>query len=187
MVSPVYEDLKKSVPRWDTRTSELVCFFFFVSCVPMTLIKWRLLYANARRRCKLTAAQLTGQMSPVKTESTDLYHNWNSLKYKNLRNSQDLYLSNIQIFCTVQNEGPIFNSLSFNKKTEFSKQYYGSKILRRTVSNSIAQSVTCIATRYGLEGPGIISRWRHCPHPSWPTLGPTQPVVWWVSSHFTGG
>jgi hypothetical protein len=33
-----------------------------------------------------------------------------------------------------------------------------------------------IATRYGLDGPGIESRWsRDCPHPSTPALGPTQP------------
>jgi hypothetical protein len=33
-----------------------------------------------------------------------------------------------------------------------------------------------IATRYGLDGPGIKSRWgRDFPHPSSPTLGPTQP------------
>ena len=35
-----------------------------------------------------------------------------------------------------------------------------------------------IATRYGLDGPGIKSRWgRHFPHPSRPALGPTQPPV----------
>jgi hypothetical protein len=35
-----------------------------------------------------------------------------------------------------------------------------------------------IATRYGLEGPGIESRWgRDFPHLSRPTLGPTQPLV----------
>jgi hypothetical protein len=35
-----------------------------------------------------------------------------------------------------------------------------------------------IATRYGLEGPGIESRWaRDFPHPSRPALGPTQPPV----------
>ena len=33
-----------------------------------------------------------------------------------------------------------------------------------------------IAIRYGLEGPGIESRWgRDFPHPSRPALGPTQP------------
>jgi hypothetical protein len=37
------------------------------------------------------------------------------------------------------------------------------------------------ATRYGLEGPGIESRWgRYFPHLSRPVLGPTQPPVKWV-------
>ena len=38
-----------------------------------------------------------------------------------------------------------------------------------------------IATRYGLDGPGIESRCgRDFPHPSRPALGPTQPPVQWV-------
>ena len=38
-----------------------------------------------------------------------------------------------------------------------------------------------IATRYGLDGPGIESRWgRDFPHPSRPALRPTQPPVQWV-------
>jgi len=42
-------------------------------------------------------------------------------------------------------------------------------------------SSVCIATRYGLDGPGIESRWgRHFPHPSIPALGPTQPPIQWV-------
>ena len=40
-------------------------------------------------------------------------------------------------------------------------------------------SVVGIATRYGLEGPGIESRWggEISPHPSRPALGPTHPPV----------
>ena len=35
-----------------------------------------------------------------------------------------------------------------------------------------------IATRYGLDGPGIESRWgRDFLHPSRPALGPTQPPI----------
>ena len=35
-----------------------------------------------------------------------------------------------------------------------------------------------IATRYELDGPGIESQWgRDFPHPSRPTLGPTQPPI----------
>jgi hypothetical protein len=38
-----------------------------------------------------------------------------------------------------------------------------------------------IATRYGLDGLGIESRWgRDFPHPSRPVLGPTQPLIQWV-------
>jgi len=38
-----------------------------------------------------------------------------------------------------------------------------------------------IATRYGLDGPGIESRWgRDFPYPSTPALGPTQPLIQWV-------
>jgi hypothetical protein len=38
-----------------------------------------------------------------------------------------------------------------------------------------------IANGYGLDGPGIESRWRQdLPHPSIPALGPTQPSIQWV-------
>ena len=38
-----------------------------------------------------------------------------------------------------------------------------------------------IATRYGLDGPGIESRWRRdFPNLSRPALGPTHPPVQWV-------
>jgi hypothetical protein len=42
-----------------------------------------------------------------------------------------------------------------------------------------------IVTRYGLDGPGIETRWgRAFPHPSRPVLGPTQPPVQWVLGLF---
>ena len=42
-------------------------------------------------------------------------------------------------------------------------------------------SAVGIATRYGLDGPGIESRWgRDFPHPYWPALGPTQHPIQWI-------
>ena len=42
-------------------------------------------------------------------------------------------------------------------------------------------SVVGIATAYGLDDPGIESRWRRdFPHQSRPALRPTQPPVQWV-------
>jgi hypothetical protein len=42
-----------------------------------------------------------------------------------------------------------------------------------------------IAISYGLDGPGIESRWgRDFPHLSRPVLGPTQPPVQWVPGLF---
>jgi hypothetical protein len=49
-------------------------------------------------------------------------------------------------------------------------------------------SVVGIATRYGLDGPGIESRWgRDFPQPSTLALEPTQPPVKWVPGFFPGG
>jgi len=46
-------------------------------------------------------------------------------------------------------------------------------------------SVVGIATRYGLDGPGIESRWgRDFPYPSRPAVGPTQPPIQWVPGLF---
>jgi hypothetical protein len=49
-------------------------------------------------------------------------------------------------------------------------------------------SVVGIATRYGLDGPGIESQWgRDFPHPSRPVLGPTHLPVKWVPVLFPAG
>ena len=42
-------------------------------------------------------------------------------------------------------------------------------------------SSVCIATRYGLDGPGIESQWgQDFPQPFRPALEPTQPPLQWV-------
>ena len=47
--------------------------------------------------------------------------------------------------------------------------------------NVSRDSVVGIATRYGLGGPGIESRWRrNFPQPSRPALGSTEPPTQWV-------
>jgi hypothetical protein len=44
-----------------------------------------------------------------------------------------------------------------------------------------------ITTLYGLEGPGIKSRWgKNFPHPYIPIRDPTQPPIKWVLGFFPG-
>jgi hypothetical protein len=53
---------------------------------------------------------------------------------------------------------------------------------RTTCCNSVGRNSSVgIATRYGMGGPGIESRWgRDFLHPSRPALGPTQPPTQWI-------
>jgi hypothetical protein len=53
--------------------------------------------------------------------------------------------------------------------------------MKVTIQRHGPGSVVGIATGYGLDGPGIESRWgRYFPQLSRPALGPTQPPVQWV-------
>jgi hypothetical protein len=57
-----------------------------------------------------------------------------------------------------------------------------------TESSVVRDSSVVIATRYGLDGPGIKSRWRRdFPQLSLPTLGPIQPPIKWAPGLFPGG
>jgi len=59
--------------------------------------------------------------------------------------------------------------------------------VRYFIAKYIYLSWAGIASRYGLDGPGIESRWeRDFPHPSRPFLGPTQPPVERVPVLFPG-
>jgi len=56
-----------------------------------------------------------------------------------------------------------------------------SEITLATILTSGPGSVVGIATAYGLDGPGIESRWgRDFPHQFRPALRATQPPVQWV-------
>jgi len=61
-------------------------------------------------------------------------------------------------------------------------------LLRVLFPEQSRDSSVGIATRYGLDGPCIESRWGwDFPYSSIPALGPTQPPILWVPGHTPGG
>jgi hypothetical protein len=75
----------KSVPRWSTRTSELVRSFLW-SGIPMLLIKRRLLHCSCTQvmQVQCRTANLADICLKLKLSAWTylVHHNWNSLKYK---------------------------------------------------------------------------------------------------------
>jgi hypothetical protein len=80
------------------------------------------------------------------------------------------YISRVRLYSMVVTKYKRKRSAVASRKL---RAYYHSK--------SGPSSVVGIATSYGLDGPGIESRWeRDFPHLSRPALGPIQPPVQWV-------
>jgi hypothetical protein len=85
-------------------------------------------------------------------------------------------------------------SINMHKKFTWETRHFASKWIHMFLSFFFLpyflqgrDSSVGIATRYGLDGPGIESRWeRDFSQPSRPAMGPTQPSVQWVPGLFSG-
>jgi hypothetical protein len=76
--------------------------------------------------------------------------------------------------------GPVYDNEKENWWILTNKEIYA--IVKKTYHNRVGRdSSVGIATDYGLDGPGIESRWRRdFSHTSRPALGPTQRPVQWA-------
>ena len=73
------------------------------------------------------------------------------------------------------------NKSSYTSTSSYDKYFVCYTFVGRDIGVSIA-------TRYGMNGPGIESRWwRKFPYPSKPVLGPTQPPKQCVLGRYRGG
>jgi hypothetical protein len=79
------------------------------------------------------------------------------------------------------NETVNFTSLMILKSPLLSTSHSKIYTLTTVPQGGPGSSIGIVATGYGLDGPGIESRWgRDFSHKSRPVLGPTQPPVQWV-------
>jgi hypothetical protein len=75
-------------------------------------------------------------------------------------------------------------SIRLKKGHQTTKKTFG----KHTCFNMGRDSSVSVVTDYGLDGPGIESRWGlDIPYLSRPALGPTQPPIQWLMCLMPGG